>query len=54
MNASTISNIKNNPYSILDLELKTEKSFIEKIIKPILFLSATFSIIVVFIQSCYF
>ena len=52
MSASTI--IKNDTSSILDLELKAEKSFTEKIIKPILFLSATFSIIVVFLQIFFF
>ena len=52
MSASTI--IKNNSSSILDLELESEKSFTEKLIKPILFLSATFSIIVVFVQIFFF
>ena len=52
MSASTI--IRNDSSSILDLELQAEKSFTEKIIKPILFLSATFSIIVVFFQIFFF
>jgi len=52
MSATTVN--KNNSSSILDLELKSERSFIEKIIKPILFVSATFSIIVVFFQIFFF
>ncbi len=52
MSATTV--IKNKPSSILDLELKSEKSFTEKMVKPILFFSATFSIIIVFFQIFFF
>ncbi|MHA1745946.1 MAG: phosphate ABC transporter permease PstA [Promethearchaeota archaeon] len=50
----TFKKMKNGLIPVHNLEQKSGKSFLETLIKPLLFVSATFSILVVFLQIFFF